>query len=94
MANSLLAGGVIVRGADVTNSVLSSCVQVSEGSTVDQAVVLPGAHIGAGCHLRRAIIDAETRIPDGTVIAPKSGVTLLSGVAMSAESAGGLRSVA
>ena len=68
VANSLLAGGVVVRGAAVTNSVLSSNVRIGEGSTLDEAVVLPGACIGSNCRLRRVIIDADTRIPDGTVV--------------------------
>jgi glucose-1-phosphate adenylyltransferase len=66
VANSLLAGGVVIRGAAVTNSVLSSNVRIGEGSTLDEAVVLPGARIGANCRLRRVIIDAETQVPDGT----------------------------
>src|SRR5262249_29627609 len=58
VANSLLAGGVVVRGAQVTNSVLASDVYVSEGSSLDEAVVLPGARIGSNCRLRRVIVDA------------------------------------
>jgi glucose-1-phosphate adenylyltransferase len=68
VANSLLAGGVIIRGAAVTNSVLSSNVRIGEGSTLDEAVVLPGARIGSNCRLRRVIIDADTHVPDGTVV--------------------------
>lgn len=94
VSNSLLAGGVVVRGAEVTNSVLSSNVHVLDGSNIDQAVLLPGARVGAGCHLRRVIVDSGTRIPDGTVVAPDSGVTLISGDAVLEASWGGLRSVA
>jgi len=68
VANSLLAGGVVIRGAAVTNSVLSSNVRIGEGSSLDEAVVLPGARIGANCCLRRVIIDADTQIPDGTSV--------------------------
>jgi glucose-1-phosphate adenylyltransferase len=68
VANSLLAGGVIIRGATVTNSVVSSNVHVGEGSTLDEVVVLPNARIGANCRLRRVIIDAGMHIPDGTVV--------------------------
>ncbi|HWW81484.1 MAG TPA: glucose-1-phosphate adenylyltransferase [Steroidobacteraceae bacterium] len=65
VANSLLAGGVVVRGATVTNSVLAGNVRVAEGTLLDEAVVLPGARIGANCRLRRVIVDAEVEIPDG-----------------------------
>lgn len=77
VANSLLAGGVIVRGAQVTNSVLAANVQVAEGSTVDEAVVLPGTRIGASCRLRRIVIDAGMEIPAGTIAGAAEQVTLL-----------------
>ncbi len=66
--NSLISGGCIVSGAIVTNSVLFSRVNVHRFAALDQAVVLPGAVIGEHCRIRRAIIDANTRIPEGTVI--------------------------
>jgi glucose-1-phosphate adenylyltransferase len=68
VANSLLAGGVVVRGATVTNSVLGGNVRVAEGTLLDEAVVLPGARIGANCRLRRVIVDADMEIPDGVSV--------------------------
>jgi glucose-1-phosphate adenylyltransferase len=65
VANSLLSGGVVVRGATVTNSVLAGNVHVAEGTLLDESVVLPGARIGANCKLRRVIVDAGMEIPDG-----------------------------
>ena len=62
--------------AAVTNSVLSSRAQIGEGSTLDEAVVLPGARIGSSCHLRRVIIDVGMEIPDGTVVGAGEQVTL------------------
>jgi glucose-1-phosphate adenylyltransferase len=95
VANSLLGGGVVIRGAAVTNSVLSSRVQIGEGSTLDEAVVLPGARIGSSCHLRRVIIDAGLEIPDGTVIGAGEQVTLLARDSLpNPKAAGDLRSVA
>ncbi|HZO22842.1 MAG TPA: glucose-1-phosphate adenylyltransferase [Steroidobacteraceae bacterium] len=103
--DSLLGGGVIVRGARVSRSVLAANVQVGAGSTIAEAVILPNARIGANCRLQRVIVDAGMQIPDGTVagVAPTAelqsprsgGVTLL--VQEPAESAhpdDGLRSVA
>jgi glucose-1-phosphate adenylyltransferase len=108
VANSLLAGGVVIRGAAVTNSVLSSNVQIAAGSTLDEAVALPGARIGSNCRLRRVIIDAGMRIPDGTVVGAGTDlmgagteageeprVTLLARDSfLTPDPAGGLRSVA
>ena len=65
VANSLLAGGVVIQGATVTNSVLAGNVRVAEETVLEEAVVLPGARIGANCRLRRVIIDAGVEIPDG-----------------------------
>jgi glucose-1-phosphate adenylyltransferase len=77
VANSLLAGGVVVHASIVTNSVLSSNVHVGEGSTLDEAVVLPGARIGANCRMRRLVIDADLEVPDGTEIDGGGRVLLL-----------------
>jgi glucose-1-phosphate adenylyltransferase len=57
-----------VRGATVTNSVLGGNVRVAEGTLLDEAVVLPGARIGANCRLRRVIVDAGMEIPDGVSV--------------------------
>ncbi len=102
VANSLLAGGVIVRGATVTNSVLACNVHIGDSTVLDEAVVLPNARIGANCRLRRVIVDAGVEIPDGTVAGASAAagselsrtslrVTLLS---HGASEAPGLRSVA
>lgn len=68
VANSLLAGGVVIKGATVTNSVLSGNVHVAEGTLLEEAVVLPNARIGANCRLRRVIIDAGVEIPEGSSV--------------------------
>jgi glucose-1-phosphate adenylyltransferase len=94
VANSLLAGGVVVGRSTVTRSVLSTGVRVGEGSLLEEVVALPGARIGAGCKLRRVIVDSNVEVPDGTVVGyqpptniERSGaasrVVLLSGNAVS-----------
>lgn len=66
--NSMVAGGSIVSGALVRGSVLFSEVLVAEGAEVEETVVLPRAVIGAGCHIRRAIVDTCCYVPDGVRI--------------------------
>ncbi len=79
VANSLLAGGVVIRGATVTNSVLSPNVQVGENAVLDEVVVLPNARIGAHCKLRRVIIDSDMEIAEGTSVGGPGGrIQLLS----------------
>jgi len=65
---SMVSGGCIIHGATVRNSVLFSNVRVGQASTLEGAVVLCDAQIGANCRLRRVVIDENCNIPDGTVI--------------------------
>jgi glucose-1-phosphate adenylyltransferase len=105
VANSLLSGGVVIKGATVTNSVLSGNVHVAEGTLLDEAVVLPGARIGANCRLRRVIVGAGVQVADGSLVgwqAPSpvesargsSRVTLLAGSEPPPVDDGEIRSVA
>ncbi len=66
--NSMVAGGCIISGAEVRESMLFSRVHVEERSLVERSVVLPNVHIGAGCRIRRAVIDEDCEVPEGTVI--------------------------
>ncbi|MBT8145138.1 MAG: glucose-1-phosphate adenylyltransferase [Gammaproteobacteria bacterium] len=66
--DSMVAGGCIVSGALVRQSLLFSNVHVENYSEVEESVVLPDTRIGKGCRIRRAVIDSGTVIPDGTVI--------------------------
>jgi glucose-1-phosphate adenylyltransferase len=66
--NSMLAGGCIISGAEVRESLLFSNVRVEERSVVERAVVLPNVRIGYDCRIRKAVIDEDCEIPDGTVI--------------------------
>src|SRR5690606_8920001 len=66
--NSMIAGGSIVSGARVTESMLFSNVRVNEYSTVHRSLVLPGVNIGKDCHINNAILDEGCDVPDGARI--------------------------
>ena len=66
--NSMVAGGCIVSGAVVRESLLFFNVRVDEGSEIRRSVVLPHVEIGRGCYIANAIIDEGCSIPHGTVI--------------------------
>jgi glucose-1-phosphate adenylyltransferase len=68
IANSLLAAGTVVDHAQLNRTVLSTRSIVGAGSFLDECVVLPGATIGARCHLWRTVIGAGTVVADGTLI--------------------------
>ena len=62
--NSMISGGCIITGAQVTRSMLFSDVRVHEGAVVDRSVILPHVEIGRGCVVRNAIIDEGVALPD------------------------------
>jgi glucose-1-phosphate adenylyltransferase len=66
--NSLVAGGSIISGAVVRDSLLFSQVRVEERSLIERSVIMPGVHVGKGCLIRRAIIDEHCDVPDGMQI--------------------------
>jgi glucose-1-phosphate adenylyltransferase len=66
--NSMVAGGAIISGAYVSQSLLFSNVRVEERSHIESSVVLPDVEIGQGCVIRGAILDEGCAIPDHTTI--------------------------
>lgn len=66
--NSMIAGGCIISGAYVSQSLLSTDVRIEDGSRVENSVILPSVSIGRHCTIRRCIIDENCTIPDGTRI--------------------------
>ncbi len=66
--NTLISGGCIVEGSNVSSSVLFSNVRIGSFCTVDQAVLLPGTVVGANCRLRKVVVDRTCEIPPGMVI--------------------------
>lgn len=66
--DSCVSGGVIVSGSTVKRSLLFSKVKVNSFCNIEEAVILPGAIIGRGCQIRKAIIDRSCVIPDGLEI--------------------------
>jgi glucose-1-phosphate adenylyltransferase len=66
--NSMVAGGCIVSGATVRESLLFSSVMVDEQSELRRSVVLPHVEIGRSCYIANAIIDEGCNIPHGMII--------------------------
>ena len=66
--DSMVSGGCIISGSRVTNSLLFSNVRVHDYSSIDASVLLPRVRVGERCVIRRAIIDANTLVPDGMQI--------------------------
>ena len=66
--NSMVAGGCIISGAVVRESLLFSSVMVDEQSEIRRSVVLPHVEIGRSCYIANAIIDEGCDIPHGMTI--------------------------
>lgn len=66
--DSLVAGGCIISGATLKESLLFSNVCVAEYSLVEQSVLMPEVVVGKNCHVRKAVVDKGCIIPDGTRI--------------------------
>jgi glucose-1-phosphate adenylyltransferase len=63
--DSLVASGCIVSAATVRRSLLSTGVQVGDGSVIEDSLILPSACIGKDVKLRRAIVEKRCTLPDG-----------------------------
>ena len=66
--NSIVCSGSIVSGAVIRNSVLSQDVRVNSYADVDSSIVFSHVNIGRHCRIRRAIIDRDVHIPEGTTV--------------------------
>ena len=56
------------RAELVRNSVLSPDVRVNSYSEIDTSIVFSHVNVGRHCRIRKAIIDRDVDIPEGTVI--------------------------
>ncbi len=66
--DSIVCPGCIVSGGVVRNSVLAPDVRVNSYSDVDSSIIFTHVDIGRHCRIRRAIIDRDVHIPEGSVI--------------------------
>jgi glucose-1-phosphate adenylyltransferase len=66
--DSLVSSGCIVSGGFVRNSVLSPNVRVNSYAEVESSILFSHVDVGRHCRIRRAIIDRDVHIPEGTVI--------------------------
>ena len=66
--DSIVSNGSIVSGGIVRRSVLSPDVRVNSYSELDDSIVFSHVNIGRHCRIKRAIIDRDVHIPEGTVI--------------------------
>lgn len=66
--DSVLAGGSIISGALVKNSVIGRHVYVHAGAEIHDSIIFDNCDIGRRAKLRRCIVEKNVHIPDGTMI--------------------------
>jgi len=66
--DSIVSAGCIVSGGAVRNSVLSPDVRINSYTEVDSSILFSHVNVGRHCRIRRAIIDRDVHIPEGTVV--------------------------
>jgi len=66
--DSIVSAGAILSGGMVRNSVIGRYVRVHSGAVVDESVIFDNCDIGRRARIRRAILDKNVRVPEGTLI--------------------------
>jgi glucose-1-phosphate adenylyltransferase len=66
--DSIVSSGAIISGGIVRNCVISPDVRVNSYTDVDASIIFSHVNIGRHCRIRRAIIERDVHIPEGTVI--------------------------
>jgi glucose-1-phosphate adenylyltransferase len=66
--DSMVCQGCIISGGHVRRSILSPNVRVNSYAVVESSILFEGVDVGRHCRVRRAIIDKDVKIPQGTTI--------------------------
>jgi glucose-1-phosphate adenylyltransferase len=66
--NSILAGGVVISGGNIRDSVLFAGIYIDDKASVEKSIVFNDVHVGAGARLKNCIIDKGVSIPPGEQI--------------------------
>jgi len=66
--DSIVSSGCIISGGTVKGSVLSPDVRVNSYTEVDSSILFTHANVGRHCRIRRAILDRDVHVPEGTTI--------------------------
>jgi len=66
--DSVVAGGSIISGGRVAQSVIGYDVRVNSYAELEESIIFNHVNIGRHSRIRRAIIDRHVNLPEGTVI--------------------------
>jgi glucose-1-phosphate adenylyltransferase len=66
--DSMVCQGCIISGAHVRRSILAPNVRVHSYALVEDSLLFDGVDVGRHCHIRKAIIDKDVKLPRDTTI--------------------------
>jgi len=66
--NSILSGGTIISGGNVSHSVLFQNVFIDDHAVVENSVLFDNVSVGKNAKLNNCIVDKDVSIPDGEII--------------------------
>jgi glucose-1-phosphate adenylyltransferase len=66
--DSLVSSGCIISGGSVQNCVLSPDVRVNSYTEIEDSILFSHVNVGRSCRIRKAIIDRDVHIPEGTTV--------------------------
>jgi len=66
--DSIVSAGCIISGAALKNCIVSPDVRVNSYAEVDASIIFSHVNIGRHCRIKKAIIDRDVHIPEGSVI--------------------------
>jgi len=61
--NSILAGGVVISGGNIKDSVLFADIYIDDKASVEKSILFKDVRVGAGARLKNCIIDKGVTIP-------------------------------
>ncbi|TRD21557.1 glucose-1-phosphate adenylyltransferase [Palleronia caenipelagi] len=66
--SSMVAGGCIISGTEIRNSLLFSQVHTNSYASLDQSVLMPRVNVARHAKLNRCVVDRGVQIPEGLVV--------------------------
>ena len=66
--NSMISEGCIISGSHVSHCILSPNVRINSYSNIVDSILMEDVTVGRNCEIRKAIIDKNVYIPEGTKI--------------------------
>jgi len=66
--DSIVSMGCVLSGGSVRNCVLSPDVRVNSFTEIENSILFSHVDVGRHCKIRKAILDRDVHVPEGTVI--------------------------